>query len=63
MPIRAPIPVESPRYSRRADLNGDGLIDAGEYASLRLAASLDRFDPSLFFGPPLQVRLGVEVTF
>jgi hypothetical protein len=61
--LAAPIPVESPRYSRRADLNGDGLIDAGEYASLRLAASLDRFDPSLFFGPPLQVRLGVEVTF
>ena len=62
-PLADPIPLESPRYSRNADLNGDGMIDADEYASLRLAASLDRFDPSLFFADPLQVRLGVEVTF
>ncbi len=58
-----PIPLESPRYSLLADLDRDGLIDADEYAQVRLAASLDRFDPSLFFGEPLQLRLGVEVEF
>ena len=61
--ISQPIPLESPRYSVLADLNRDGLIDPDEYARVRLAASLDRFDPSLFFGEPLQLRLGVEVEF
>lgn len=59
----APIPRESPRYSELGDLDRDGVIDAQEYARVRLAASLDRFDPSLFFGEPVQVRFGLELTF
>lgn len=58
-----PIPYESPRYSRLADIDGDGLITAIEYRQARLAAALDRFDPSLFFGEPRQLRLGLEVAF
>jgi hypothetical protein len=61
--LAASIPRESPRYSELGDLNRDGLIDADEYARVRLAASLDRFDPSLFFGEPVQVRLGLELSF
>ncbi|HUH13398.1 MAG TPA: TonB-dependent receptor [Longimicrobiales bacterium] len=61
--IAEPIPLESPRYSRLADLDGDGLITAGEYAQARLAAALDLHDPSLFYGEGRQLRLGVEVVF
>jgi hypothetical protein len=58
-----PIPVESPRYSSAIDLNRDGLISAGEFATARFAATLDASDPSLYFGEPFQVRLGMEFSF
>ncbi len=57
------IPRESPRYSALADLDGNGRITDLEYRTVRLAAALDRMDPSLFFDEPLQLRLGVEVGF
>ena len=57
------IPRESPRYSALTDLDNDGLITDEEYRKVRLAAALDRFDPSLFFSEPLQLRLGVELSF
>ncbi|MBI4513502.1 MAG: TonB-dependent receptor [Gemmatimonadetes bacterium] len=58
-----PIPRESPRYSARVDLDRDGLITVSEFRTARFAAALDRHDPSLFFGEPTQVRLGLEVSF
>ena len=58
-----PIPRESPRYSALADLDGNGRITDLEYRTVRLAAALDRMDPSLFFDEPLQLRVGVEVGF
>ncbi len=57
------IPRESPRYSALGDLDGNGRITDVEYRTLRLAAALDRMDPSLFYDEPLQLRLGVEVSF
>lgn len=57
------IPRESPRYSALADLDGNGRITDLEYRTVRLAAALDRMDPSLFFDEPLQLRLGIEVGF
>ncbi|MGD8495706.1 MAG: TonB-dependent receptor [Gemmatimonadales bacterium] len=58
-----PIPRESSRYSPSVDLDGDGLISGEEFATARFAAVLDRNDPSLYYGPPRQLRVGVEVTF
>lgn len=58
-----PIPRESPRYSALADLDGNGRITDLEYRTVRLAAALDRMDPSLFYDEPLQLRVGVEVGF
>ncbi|MGD8279293.1 MAG: TonB-dependent receptor, partial [Gemmatimonadota bacterium] len=58
-----PIPRESPLYVRTIDIDGDGVISIAEFRTARFAAALDRFDPSLFFGEPRQVRLGVEVRF
>ena len=58
-----PIPRESPDYSALADLNGDGLITAGEARTVRLAAAIDRYDPSLYFGEARQLRLGLEIVF
>lgn len=58
-----PIPRESPLYVRTIDLNDDGTISFDEFRTARFAAALDRFDPSLYFGEPRQVRLGVEVRF
>lgn len=58
-----PIPIESSRYSPSTDLNRDGLITAAEYETARFAAALDYSDPSLYFGEPLQVRLGMEILF
>jgi hypothetical protein len=59
----APIPRESPLYARSIDLDGNGMIGIDEFDTARLAAALDRYDPSLYFGEPRQVRLGVEVRF
>lgn len=61
--LSEPIPFESPSYSAAIDFNGDGLISASEFAQARFAAALDRMDPSIFYGEPRQVRLGVEVAF
>ena len=36
---------------------------ADEFRTARTAAALNRFDPSLYFGEPRQLRLGIEVTF
>lgn len=58
-----PIPFESPRYSPLIDLNGDGLISAAEFRTARIAAAIDRNDPSLFFGNARELRLGMEVRF
>jgi hypothetical protein len=58
-----PIPRESPRYSAQIDLDGDGRITPSEFDTARLAAALDRLDPSLYYGEPLQFRLGLEVFF
>ena len=57
------IPRESPRYSALADLDDNGRITDLEYRTVRLAAALDRMDPSLFYDEPLQLRLGIEVGF
>ncbi|MEO5511083.1 MAG: carboxypeptidase regulatory-like domain-containing protein [Longimicrobiales bacterium] len=57
------IPRESARYSASIDTNKDGLINVGEFRSARFAAALDRFDPTLYFGEPRQLRLGFEVNF
>lgn len=61
--LAAPIPRESPSYSQLIDLDRDGLITAAEYRTARLAAAIDRYDPSLFYGESRQLRLGIEVTF
>jgi hypothetical protein len=63
MPTPADIPAESPLYSAGIDLDGNGVITQGEFRLARTAAALSRFDPSLYFGEPLQLRLGIEVTF
>ena len=57
------IPRESPRYSAPIDLDRDGRITDAEYRQARFAAALDRYDPTLFYGEPRLLRLGVEVTF
>lgn len=61
--IAEPIPRESARYSAHADVDSDGLITPAEFHQARWAAALDRSDPSLYFGEPRQVRLGLEVAF
>ena len=58
-----PLPRESALYSEKIDTNKDGLITTGEFTAARFAAALDRFDPTLYFGEPRQLRLGMEVTF
>ncbi len=59
-----PIPFESPRYRRFGDLNGDGRI-AGhdELFPLYYAAAKDLTQPLFVYGPPRQIRFGLEVTF
>ncbi|UCF18153.1 MAG: TonB-dependent receptor, partial [Gemmatimonadota bacterium] len=58
-----PIPRESRRYDPATDLDGDGLITASELRHVRVAAALDRNDPSLFFGEARSLRFGFEVAF
>ena len=58
-----PIPRESDRYARLADLNGNGVITASEFDTARFAAAMDASDPSLLFSEPRQLRLGLEVAF
>ena len=63
MPAPADIPAESPLYSAGIDLDRSGIITQSEFRLARTAAALARFDPSLYFGEPRQLRFGVEVTF
>jgi hypothetical protein len=63
MPAPGLIPAESPWYNRRVDADGDGVITPAEFRTARMAAAIDRFDPSLYFGEPRQLRIGVEVSF
>lgn len=58
-----PISSGSPLYSRVIDTDGDGSITQHEFARARFAAALDRLDPSLFYGEPRQLRLGLEISF
>jgi hypothetical protein len=57
------IPSESPLYRVSIDADRDGTITLSEFDAARLAAALDRFDPSLMLGAPRSIRLGIEVTF
>ena len=58
------IPFESSRYRRFADTNGDGRI-AGrdELFPLYLAAARDFSQPLFVYGPPRQIRFGMELRF
>jgi hypothetical protein len=59
-----PIPYESARYRRSADLNHDGLV-AGpeELLPMYRSAARDYFWPVFFYGPPRAMRFGIEVFF
>jgi len=59
----APIPSESPLYRPRIDVDHDGAISLDEWDAARLAAVLDRHDPSLLIGEARSIRIGIEVTF
>lgn len=59
-----PIPYESPRYRRFADLNGDGIISGkNELLPLYTAAARDFTWPLFVYGPPRIVRFGLELRF
>ncbi len=59
-----PIPYESPRYRGWADLDHNGYVDGPtELKPLYLDAARDFTQPLFVYGPPRQVRLGVEVLF
>ncbi|MEO8479375.1 MAG: TonB-dependent receptor [Gemmatimonadota bacterium] len=59
-----PIPFESPRYRRSGDLNNDGLISGRtELYPLYLAAARDFNQPIFVYGPPRQIRFGMELLF
>ena len=59
-----PIPYESPRYRRGADLNGDGIIAGStELMPLYLAAARDFTWPLFIYGPPRLIRFGMELLF
>jgi hypothetical protein len=63
MPVPADIPAESPLYTAGIDLDSNGIVTQSEFRLARTAAALSRFDPSLYFGEPRQLRLGIEVSF
>lgn len=59
-----PIPFESPRYRRWADLDGNGQIDGpAELRPLYLAAAKDFTQPLFAYGQPRLLRLGMELLF
>ena len=59
-----PIPYESPRYRRWADLNGDGVISGQtELLPLYRRAAADFTWPLFIYGPPRLVRFGLELLF
>lgn len=58
------IPFESPRYRRDGDLNGDGRIAGrAELFPLYMAAARDFTQPLFVYGPPRQIRIGMELVF
>jgi hypothetical protein len=58
------IPFESPRYRRYGDLDGDGRISGrDELFPLYLAAARDFSQPLFVYGPPRQIRFGMELLF
>ena len=60
----SPIPYESPRYRRWADLNGNGQVDGPtELRPLYLAAAKDFTQPLFAYGQPRLFRLGMELLF
>lgn len=60
---RAPIPMESPIYTKAVDGDGDGVITTSELRLARFAAVLDRYDPTVFFGRRRELRFGLEMSF
>ncbi len=59
-----PIPFESSRYRRWADLDGNGQVDGpAELKPLYLAAAKDFTQPLFAYGQPRLFRLGVEFLF
>jgi hypothetical protein len=59
-----PIPYESTRYRRSADLNGDGFVSGREeLMPMYLAAASDYAQPIFAYGTPRLVRLGMEFLF
>ncbi len=60
----APIPYESSRYRRRADLDSDGMIAGpAELIPMYRAAAADYLQPLMYYGQPRLIRMGVEVFF
>jgi hypothetical protein len=58
------IPYESPRYRPDGDLNSDGRISGrDELYPLYLAAARDYTQALFVYGPPRQIRFGMEVVF
>jgi hypothetical protein len=58
------IPFESPRYRRHGDLNSDGRIAGrGELFPLYLQAARDYSQALFVYGPPRQIRFGMELMF
>jgi hypothetical protein len=59
-----PIPYESPRYRRWADLDNNGYVDGPlELQPLYLAAAQDYNQPLFAYGPPRLIRLGMDFEF
>jgi len=59
-----PIPYESSRYRRWADLDGNGQVDGPtELRPLYLAAAKDFTQPLFAYGQPRLFRLGIEFLF
>jgi hypothetical protein len=50
-------------YVRTRDSDANGVISTDERQRGRFAAALDRYDPTLFYGDPRALRLGLEVAF
>lgn len=58
------IPYESARYRRFADLNSDGQLSGHEELfPLYLLAARDFSQPLFVYGPPRQIRFGMELLF
>lgn len=57
------IPRESALYAPAFDADNDGVWTAAEQYAARRAALIDVADPSLFFGPPRSVRLGLSLSW